>query len=163
MKILQSFNPIADDKSKILILGSMPGVQSLEEKQYYAHPKNQFWPILFTLFKEPIEYKYENRVRFVLNKRIAIWDVVATCSREGSLDSNIKNVTINDFKKFYLAYPNIKFVAFNGTKAFDLYKKGVGELEIGPREYTQLPSTSPANTLKFEEKLNKWRIILNYL
>lgn len=163
MERLQSFGPIADENSKILILGSMPGVQSLLEQQYYAHPKNQFWPIIFALFEEPIEHEYEKRVRFVLKKGIAIWDVVATCQRKGSLDSNIKNETFNDFKNFYLAYPNIRFIAFNGVKAFELYKKGVGWLDAGPKEYRQLPSTSPANTIKLEEKLDKWKIILNYL
>lgn len=163
MKRLQSFSPIVNEDSKILILGSMPGAQSLEEQQYYANPMNQFWPIIFTLFNEPIEYKYENRVRFVLNKGIAIWDVVATCQREGSLDSNIKKETINNFEKFFLSYPNIKFIAFNGAKALELYKKGVRGLDVSPKEYRLLPSTSPANTIKFEEKLSKWKIILNYL
>ena len=156
-----SFAPIIDDKSKVLILGTMPGGKSLEEQQYYANPRNQFWKIIDNIFDEPLPPDYEEKTDFLKDKGIALWDVLKACSREGSLDVNIKNEEINDFKTLFDNYPDIRCVAFNGTKAYDIFKKNIGfDFQ---KDFVKLPSTSPAHTIKFEQKLKEWEKIRKYL
>lgn len=162
MAEVESFKPIIDQTSRVLVLGSMPGVQSLRKQQYYANSSNQFWRIIYTIFTTPLESDYASRIRFMRNKGIALWDVIRTCYREGSLDSNIKNETVNDFEHIFSNYPNLALVAFNGGKAFETYRKRVG-FGLAEIEYKALPSTSPANTMRFEEKLSQWEIILDHL
>lgn len=162
MNRIESFQPIINQKSRVLILGSIPGVQSLQKQQYYGNPYNQFWKIIHTIFAVPYETDYNRRISLVQDRGLAIWDVIRNCQREGSLDSNIKDETINDFEWLFSAFPNLTFIAFNGGKAFELYRKRVG-IKLKEMQYKQLPSTSPANTMKFEEKLKQWRIILDYL
>lgn len=161
MSKVESFSPWNDKRSRILILGSMPGVQSIKKQQYYANPRNQFWPIIYSLFSEPLDRNYNERIFFIQEKGIALWDVIRTCCRTGSLDSKIESETVNDFKGLFNNYPNLKLVAFNGTKAFEVYKKRVG-FDLASIEYKLLPSTSPANTMKFETKLKEWRAITDY-
>lgn len=162
MSYVESFYPIIDATSRVLVLGSMPGVQSIMEQQYYANPHNQFWRIIYSLFMTPLDLDYDTRIQFIRKKGIALWDVIETCQRKGSLDSNIENEIVNDFESLFNNYPNLKLIAFNGTKAFGTYRKWVG-FELAQVDYKQLPSTSPANTIKFEEKLKQWEIILDYL
>jgi TDG/mug DNA glycosylase family protein len=162
MGYVESFYPVIDAKSRVLVLGSMPGVQSIMEQRYYANPHNQFWRIIYSLFEKPLDSDYDNRIQFVREKGIALWDVIETCQRVGSLDSNIEKEVVNDFKSLFNNYPNLRLLAFNGTKAFGTYRKSVG-LELARVDYKQLPSTSPANTLKFEEKFKQWEVILDYL
>lgn len=162
MSKVESFKPIIDTASRVLVLGSMPGVQSLREQRYYANPNNQFWRIVYSLFTMPFDPDYDSRVRFILSKGIALWDVIETCYREGSSDSNIKNEKVNDFPSLFADYHNLALVVFNGTKAFETYMKQVG-FELARIEYQHLPSTSPAYTIKFEEKLKQWEMILDYL
>lgn len=163
MSLLRSFQPIVDDQSRVLILGSMPGVESLRLQQYYANPRNQFWKIIFALFDlEPFE-DYNERILFLKKKQIALWDVIEMCSREGSLDSKIREEQVNDFSHLFKEYSNIKAVMFNGGKAFETYKKWIGFSTTEDVMFHKLTSTSPANTKKYDEKLTEWRIIRAFL
>ncbi|WP_422486599.1 DNA-deoxyinosine glycosylase [Gudongella sp. DL1XJH-153] len=166
MKELQSFKPIIDKKSRILILGSMPGKMSLEKDEYYGNPRNHFWKIMFELFERPMEEDYKNKVEFILNHNIALWDVIENCEREGSLDSNIKNEKANDIINLLENYPNIGSVVFNGAKAFQTYKKLIGFDPKPSLDYIKLPSTSPipGRTYKtYEDKFEAWKEIKNHL
>ena len=103
MSTVTGFPPIADNNAIILILGSMPSIKSLEQQQYYAHPRNSFWFIMTTLLGDKSDLDYAERKALLLHNKIALWDVLNTCQRKGSLDSSIKNETIvvNDFNKFF--------------------------------------------------------------
>lgn len=160
MKPLQSFPPIGSEQSEILILGSMPGVESLRIQQYYGNKRNQFWKILFTLYNVPFTENYEERKQFLLQKKIALWDVFLNCEREGSLDSAIRNEVPNGIPAFLADHKNIRRIFCNGGKAFKSFTKTFPQLS-SEYDITLLPSTSPAYTVKFEEKLAKWRVILN--
>lgn len=161
--MLNSFKPIVDEGSRILILGSMPGVESLRLQQYYANPRNQFWKLIYSIFDSEPHQAYEKRVSFIKEKRIALWDVIETCYRDGSLDSAIKGERVNDFKGLFAACPNIKGVLFNGGKAYETFKKWIG-FEMFPNlRFLKLTSSSPANTRKFEEKLREWMHIKDLL
>lgn len=154
-----SFPPIVDDSSKILILGSMPGAASLLHHQYYAHPQNVFWKLLFAIYKVPFSTVYEERVRLLLDHNIALWDVLQNCEREGSLDSNICNEVPNDFSQLFVQYPKIEHLFFNGQVAYKYFKKYVGF--VADKTYTLLPSTSPAHAGKsFQDKLEAWRLLI---
>lgn len=157
--LLSSFLPIIDEHSRILILGSMPGVESLRLQQYYANPRNQFWKIIYSLFNREPNPNYEERIAFIKNKKIAVWDAIGTCYREGSLDSNIQEEKVNDFSALFEAYLNIKTVLFNGGKAYETYKKWIGFGTIPNLTFHKLTSSSPANTKKYEEKLREWVVI----
>jgi len=161
LSLLSSFLPIIDEESRILILGSMPGVESLRLQQYYANPRNQFWKIIYELFDTQASQDYEERVSFIKSKKIAVWDVIGNCYREGSLDSNIREEKVNDFSALFMAYPGIKTVMFNGGKAYETYKKWIGLGTIPNLTFHKLTSSSPANTKKYEEKLRGWSLITN--
>lgn len=158
---INSFNYIADARAKVLILGSIPGVKSLEANEYYAHPQNSFWWILSQLLNINLtELGFEQRYKVLKKNNIALWDVIAQCEREGSLDSaiNINTLTPNDFESFFEQYNNIQTVYCNGGTAYKLFKKHFANLQ---KEVVQLPSTSPAYAaMKKQEKLEKWKIIL---
>jgi hypoxanthine-DNA glycosylase len=144
----------------------MPGQKSLDENQYYAHPRNSFWPIMFELFGSNEIFNYEQRKQLLLDNNIAAWDVLKSCYREGSLDSDIDNSTIeaNDFNSFFKKHAKITAVFFNGTKAEQLFKKEVlNNLKQHQHlKYYKLPSTSPAHAaMSKEEKLLKWKLIKN--
>lgn len=157
--MINSFEPIVNKDSKILILGTMPGVQSLQRQEYYGNERNAFWKIIFSLLQQKITNDYERKKKLLLEHRIALWDVLKACNREGSLDSDIKDAVPNDFASFFKQYPNIKAVYFNGEPAEKFYKKLVG-IKNFDVFYHRLPSTSPSNAVKFEEKLNYWKVIL---
>lgn len=162
MMTIASFNPIVDSKTKILILGSIPGVKSLEKVEYYGNKQNQFWKILFSIFKqESVPEWYKNKVNFLLQNRIGLWDVVQNCERKGSLDIAIKNQEINDFNSFFNEYPQITTLVFNGKTAYQFFYKKYGQIK--GITYSVMPSTSPANTIPFEKKLNEWSLILSHL
>ena len=122
-KRISSFPPIISEGSKILILGSVPGVKSLEMQQYYAHPQNQFWKIIFELLKEDFTSDYKKRTEIIRKNYIALWDVIDTCEREGSLDTKIRNEEHNDIIKILREHPTIKAVFCNGQKSFKNLKK----------------------------------------
>ncbi|SFD20388.1 DNA-deoxyinosine glycosylase [Flavobacterium phragmitis] len=157
-----SFAPISSKNSKILILGTMPGIKSLELNQYYGHSQNNFWKFLFSILEEEFSYDYETRKNLLVKNNIALWDVLQFCDRVGSLDSAIKNEIANDFENFLKKHPQIEVILFNGQKAAAFFKKYV-HLN---KEYLQitLPSTSPANAGKaFHDKLTEWNIIKTLL
>ena len=157
--VLSSFQPIIDERSRVLILGSMPGVESLRLQQYYANPRNQFWKILYDLFDAELSQVYDEKVSFIMSKKIALWDVIKNCYREGSLDSNIKEEIVNDFNGLFKAYPNLEIVFFNGGKAYETYKKWIGFGAVPNIKFQRLTSSSPANTRKYEDKLREWSVI----
>ncbi len=156
--MIYSFAPIIDKDSRILILGSMPSIRSLELGQYYGHGQNYFWPMLFELFGETYSNDYEQKKRLILSHRLALWDVLGSCEREGSLDSNITNEIANDFDVFFKEYPLIKAILFNGTKAEQSFKKYFPQLFQTMTHY-KMPSTSPAHTMKRQDKLTQWRLL----
>lgn len=154
--------PFAHPHSTILILGTMPGEQSLKRQQYYANKGNHFWKLMFTIFKEPFSDDYEIRKQLLETKGIAVWDVLAFCEREGSLDSKIKKEVVNDFESFYKLHPAIKTVFFSSKAAAKFYDKfSVRKPDL---QYLVLPSPSGANAGKtFAQKLDGWEIIREYL
>ena len=164
--IIRSFDPIIDNHSKILILGSMPGPESIRKNEYYGNPRNQFWRISYQIFDSKPESSYEKRTEFLLKKGIALWDVLQGCQREGASDSKITNEKPNDFQTFFERYRNLKCVFFNGSKAEKLFKKHIG-FEIPQIElFKRLPSTSPTpgkNVKSFYEKIEEWKRIKDFL
>jgi len=152
VKNITGFDPIADKHAEILILGSMPSEDSLRKQQYYAHPGNAFWVIMHSLFNgnSPLEIRdYSQRKNCLIENNIAVWDVLQSCYREGSLDSAIKmdSIQTNDFQHFFKQHPAIRKVCFNGAKAEHIYLKYVLPAIREPFEYlayVRLPSTSPA-------------------
>jgi hypoxanthine-DNA glycosylase len=161
MARLRSFPPVADRNARILILGSMPGIKSLNENQYYAHPHNAFWKIMGELVGAHPHLPYEQRLEVLKQAGIALWDVLHSCMREGSLDSDIQHEQTNDFATFFANHPHITHVYFNGSKAEQSFRKFVLKEQALP-ELTlhRLPSTSPAHAgMRYEEKLDVWRNI----
>jgi len=158
---INSFPPIVDENSRILILGSMPGAKSLEMNQYYAFPQNQFWRIMFHLFDTEFSDDYESRINLIKQNKIALWDVIESCERKGSSDTEIKAEIDNDIPQLIEDHPNIKMIFCNGQKSYKNLLKILGKnFKI---QIVVLPSTSPLHTVKFEEKLEKWKLIRNYL
>jgi TDG/mug DNA glycosylase family protein len=152
----KSFDAVVDDQCMFLILGSMPGEKSLAEQQYYAHPYNLFWPFMEELFGMPRALPYKKRLDHLLQHRVALWDVLQHCERKGSLDSDIRNETANDFAGFLAHYPNIKKIGFNGRKARHVFDKRIAGIQ--DIELVGLPSTSPANaSVSRVAKLESWR------
>ncbi len=151
---LAGLAPIADAATRVLILGSFPGLASLRAQQYYGHPRNHFWKLLGALTGEDLTaLAYEQRVARLRALRIGVWDVIARCERAGSLDSAIRNEQPNDFSVLFAASPRIERVAFNGAKAAR-YRK---VLEAHGKAVVVLPSSSPANAgYSFERKLACW-------
>ncbi len=143
--------PSIDKGCRALILGSMPGVKSLEEQQYYAHPQNRFWPMMAHILGEKLPSIYEDRLAMLLDHHIALWDSIGRCEREGSLDSAIREEQGNDFTALLQTYPGIQAICFNGGKsaqAFRRYNKPL--LKRKDIAFYAMPSTSPANA--------RWRL-----
>ena len=162
METIHSFDPIINPQSKILILGTMPGKESLKKKQYYGNARNQFWKIMYTLFEVDLVLDYEQRKKFLLDRKIALWDVIDNCTRKGSLDSDIKYDKVNDFTPIFSKYTNLGKVFFNGIKAQDIYERKVG-IYIPGIAHETLPSTSPAYTISLNRKIESWQKILELL
>jgi hypoxanthine-DNA glycosylase len=164
-KVIQnvsSLKPIIDERSRALILGSMPGEESIKKQEYYANGNNHFWKIIYCIFDSEYDQAYEKRISFVLRKGIALWDVLAKCEREGSSDSKIWARVANDFASLFKNYPNINCVFFNGQEAFKSYKK-LAKFDFTPKVILKkLTSSSPANTRKtFQDKVGEWQVIRN--
>lgn len=142
----KSFKPSIDNASTTLILGSMPGVKSLIEQQYYAHPQNRFWKVLGYICKNQnlSNLEYNKKLEILLANKIALWDTIKSCTRDGSLDSNILNVIPNDIRKLLKKYPKIKTICLNGGKSFSTFKKYFPDL-LEKYDCKKMPSTSPAN------------------
>ncbi|OXU15697.1 DNA-deoxyinosine glycosylase [Sedimentisphaera salicampi] len=160
---LRSFPFSADARSRVLILGSMPGGESLRQQQYYAHPQNLFWHFMGEFFGAGRELSYQDRLEKLKSSGVALWDTARSCLREGSLDNNIKNAQPNDFDCLLRAAPNIHSIFFNGRKAAELFRKlAACKFPQTQRiEQITLPSTSPANaSIPYEKKLAAWRTVL---
>ena len=162
MKLSQGFAPVARPDARMLILGSMPGVASLEATQYYAFRRNVFWKIMGDLFGAGPELEYSDRLQKLTSNHIALWDVITSCHRPGSLDSAISEdgLATNDFNSFFRQHPRITHIYFNGQKAAGLFKKRVQPNLERNFEYLALPSTSPAHAAKnYAAKLRAWSVI----
>ena len=163
---VHSFAPIAAPDATRLILGSMPGKRSLAERQYYAHPQNSFWKILGHLLEFDPALPYPSRCAALTRGRVALWDVLAACTRTSSLDSDIveSSIVANDFAAFLATHPQIRAIYFNGAKAETSFVRHVlptlpSSLQALTRR--RLPSTSPAHAaMRFEAKLDAWRCVL---
>ncbi len=159
METSEGFPPVARSDARILILGSLPGQRSIAVQQYYAHPRNAFWPIMKALFG--IEGDYRDRLAQLLENRIALWDVLRCSMRRGSLDAHIElgSALANDFETFLHRYADIRLIAFNGKKAEQLFNRFVAGTAINRNiRKTALPSTSPAYAaMPFSGKLAQWR------
>ena len=164
MERSEGFPPIAGRDARILVLGSLPGRKSLAENEYYAHPRNAFWPIMRELLG--IRGEYAARCAALRERRIAVWDVLQASVRPGSLDADIRLETAraNDFAAFFDECPMLELIAFNGKKAERLFRQFVPEKLASGTRRVGLPSTSPAYAaMSFAEKLQRWRRALAIL
>ena len=163
MSMITSFEPVANNSAHILILGSMPGAASLKSNQYYAHPRNAFWRIMARIFKFSAEAPYETRVEALNASGVALWDVLHSCVRPGSLDSAIEagSRVPNNFSSFFKNHSNIKLVGFNGSEAEKSFSK-YAQPNLGTNDisFVCLPSSSPANTITLEKKIEAWEKLL---
>jgi len=157
------FPCVARSNARILILGSMPGQRSLQAQQYYAHPRNAFWPIMAKMFDFDPALAYDKRLQILTQHHVALWDVARQCIRPGSLDADIRQVEANDFQVFFAHFSHIQAVFFNGQKARDLFNRLILPSLSSPAstlEYHLLPSTSPAHaTMSFADKCAAWRSV----
>ena len=152
------FEPIFDDRSRVLILGTLPSVKSTEQGFYYGHPQNRFWRLIAELLGCDKPSSIEEKKTMLLSGGIALWDVIKRCDIEGSSDASIRNAEPNDIVQI-LSAADIKAIYANGSKATELYNKLL--LPVTGREIITLPSTSPANaTWNFEKLKEAWSIIL---
>lgn len=156
--IHHTFEPVYDENSRILILGSFPSVKSRENHLYYGHPQNRFWKVLASILEEAVPETIEEKKAMLLNHHIAIWDVIESCTILGSSDTSIKDVVVNDFTEI-LQNSKIEKIFVNGTKAYELYHK-YAEKKTGIKA-VRLPSTSPANAAwKLDGLCQTWRELL---
>ena len=162
MPTLTGLPPIENPDARALVLGSMPGGMSLRLGRYYAHPQNRFWSFMGELLGAHPALPYAQRVEILRGAGLALWDVLAECEREGSLDSAIRAEVANDFRGFIGAHPKLRAILFNGAKAEQSFRRhalpALGELDLA---LIRLPSTSPANASQPEaDKRAAWRAAL---
>lgn len=159
--VVRGFPAVSATDSRVMVLGSMPGIASLQAMEYYAHRQNRFWPIMGELVGALPSLPYAQRLQRVTGAGIALWDVLAACEREGSLDSAIRDSSAqaNDFRAFLATHTAIRTVLFNGAKAEDSFRRFVlPSLVDFDLTYRRLPSTSPANASQGTAfKLAAWR------
>lgn len=157
--VAHGFPPVAGSNARVLILGSLPSQQSLRAEQYYAHPQNAFWQVMNELVAATGPYAV--RCERLIECRIALWDVLASSVRPGSMDADIRleSATANDFHGFFAAHPDIVRIGFNGRKAAGLFKRfAANAVDSMQMEQVVLPSTSPAYaSMPVSEKLRRWR------
>lgn len=158
-----SFPPSADADARILVLGSMPGEESLRMKQYYAHKRNSFWIIMGQLFGFPSDLPYAARLAALRNRGVALWDVLAVCSRKGSLDSAITDPVPNDIPSFLKSHKGIRTIFCNGTASYELLRKNFPAV-MKEYQVVRLPSSSPAHaSLDLNAKLDAYKAMLRFL
>jgi len=157
--LLTGLAPVIASDTRILILGSFPGAASLAAQQYYAHPRNQFWKLVGALVGEDLySLPYAERLPRLLAHRFGLWDVLAACEREGSLDSAIRKPAANDFERLRKLCPALQTVGFNGQTSGKFAPQFAGQ---GYRTVV-LPSSSPAHmALNFEQKFALWHALLD--
>lgn len=155
------FDPVLAPNTRLLILGSLPGEASLSAGQYYAHPRNQFWDLLGSTFDLDLRaLAYQQRLLALQEHGIGLWDIVAKAQRQGSLDSNLREVEHNQFDRLLTVAPALKVIACNGTESWRRTQRLYGTwLEAHTIRLIQLPSSSPAYTMPFSEKLRAWLIL----
>nr|AIA16749.1 DNA-deoxyinosine glycosylase [uncultured bacterium] len=154
------FEPVAASTAQVLVLGTLPGQESLRRGEYYAHPRNSFWRVIEALFGIPAGSPYAERARKLSDAGVALWDVCAAAHRPGSLDASIRHDSVvpNDFAAFLGIHPEIKLICFNGAKAAALFRKHVRL--SGAIRCIDLPSTSPAHAaMPFPDKVGRWSVI----
>ena len=151
-----AFPPVAAPDARVLILGSMPSVASLQQGFYYGHPRNAFWRVVAEVFSVPVPETIDAKKALLVQNGIALWDALHACERDGSLDSAIRQPELNDFESLFERCPGIHKVLFNGQTAHRLFMKG-GSRFLEGRAWAVMPSTSPAYTLSYERKLALWR------
>ncbi len=160
-EIKKSLGRRVAENVRIMVIGSMPGEESLRRQQYYAHPRNNFWKFIAQSFTEINEdTAYEERIALLLKQGVGLWDVMRSCRRNGSLDSNIKDVVANDFSVLSKETPQLRKLLFNGNKAYEAFMKSPNRVwaEQHNIELVLMPSTSPANASQsFDWKLETWR------
>lgn len=150
-----SFPPVCTPDARLLVLGSLPGDASLAAARYYAHPQNQFWRLMGgVLDVDLVALDYEARLAALISHNVALWDVVATAERQGSLDTAIRNVAANDLTALVTSLPQLKLIAFNGKRAAAIGARQLGSLVTVPT--LTLPSSSPAYTRAFADKQTEW-------
>jgi len=149
-RLKHTFDPVFDEESKILILGSFPSVKSRENNFFYGHPQNRFWKVMARILEWEVPMTIEEKREMLLKNHVAVWDVIASCSIQGSSDTSIKDVVVNDFSKI-LENSAVERIYVNGGKAYELYHK-YAEKVTGIKA-VKLPSTSPANAAWSLEKL----------
>ena len=159
MTVAAGFDPVIDAETRILILGSFPGTASLAASQYYAHPRNQFWRLISALINcDLVPLPYAIRLDALRNKHIGLWDVIADCTRKGSLDSAIRAARVNNLALLPAHCPRLKKIGFNGKTA----GKFAPQFSSAGFDTIVLPSSSPAYaSLSFERKLTQWRKLLD--
>ena len=156
---IQSFKSFVDKKSKILILGTIPGPEALRRQEYYGFPGNHFWKIIFKLFNIQKPLSYKEKKKLLKKHGIALWDVFQSCERDGALDSAIRNHKVNDIHGLLKKYPNIKNIFFNSRTSEKIFQKKFPDFDEIPTQY--LPSTSPAHaSLSLQKKMKAWSVIL---
>jgi len=164
MAAIKSFDLKCGKHSKVLVLGSIPGVASLDAVQYYAHPRNAFWRIMADYFNFDVEESYDLRISHIVEQGVALWDVLRQCERNGSLDSAIKNETIvpNELEAWLSHEPSVRAILLNGGKAAQVFKKHFPQLmQREDLNVVALPSTSPAYAaMHFDEKKHQWHQVL---
>jgi hypoxanthine-DNA glycosylase len=153
--------PVARADARLLVLGSLPGEASLAAERYYAHPRNQFWRLLGEVVGEPLDsLSYEERLQRLMNRRVALWDVVHAARRLGSLDMAMREIETRDVAGFAAGLPDLRAIAFNGGTAARIGRRG---LEGSPLALIDLPSSSPAFTLPFADKAAQWMALRAFL
>ena len=167
MAVLHGLAPVEPRNARVLILGSMPGAASLQAQQYYAHPQNLFWPFMEELLAIPRVLPYEQRARALAQRHVALWDVIASCRRPGSLDSSIREARANDFRAFLQRQRGLRAVGLNGRAAQAMFLKHVAPMlgtALDAVDLVMLPSSSPANaSIRRADKLKAWARIGEYL
>lgn len=160
--VTEGLRSVANSESEILILGTLPGKASLQTKQYYANPTNQFWTIISNIFNEPILQSYENKLKVLEKHHIALWDVLKSANRDSSLDSDIKNPVANDILGFISKHSKLRVIGFNGGKSERYFRRYIGLHNLPSAIHiVSLPSTSSANThSSIANKISLWKSIL---
>jgi len=160
---LQGLAPVVGPRTQLLVLGSFPGVASLAQQQYYAHPQNQFWRLLQALWPQhpqPGAQDYAGRCAWLLERGLGVWDVYDSCERQGSLDAAIRRPQVNDFAALRAHCPQLRVIAHNGAESFRHADAALAALHLpgsAPLQALKLPSTSPANAgWSFERKRAAW-------
>ena len=162
MEIRTGLAAIARSDARLLILGSLPGERSLAESRYYAHPTNQFWLLLGSAIGEELAaLDYEERLERLAQRRIGLWDVIASARRSGSLDQAIRDARHNPIAELPARFPDLRAIAFNGAKAASDGRRATGT-PFGAIELIDLPSSSAANTMAFADKARAWSVLARY-